>query len=53
MIVAGTSSLKGNNLGMNEPSMIQQYRNVEDGRIVWHEYTVGGEVVHISDELTP
>lgn len=45
MIVAGTSPLLDIDLGRNEPGMTLQYRDVERGYIVWHDYKVDGKVV--------
>ena len=45
MIVAGTYPPLYIDLGKDEPGMTLQYRDAEDGYIVWRDYLVDGELV--------
>ena len=45
MITAGTYPPISIDLDKDEPGMILQYRDGENGYIVWRDYTVDGEVV--------
>jgi hypothetical protein len=45
MITAGTYPPISIDLGIDEPGMILQYRNVEGCDIIWRDYRVGGETV--------
>ena len=45
MITAGTYPPISIDIGKDEPAMILQYRDVERGKIVWHDYKVDGDIV--------
>ena len=45
MITAGSYPPIHIDFGDDEPDMTLQYRDIVRGQIVWHDYTVDGEVL--------